>query len=156
MKVKSKFKSKFISSIILFSGSTIVVAIAALINLSITPLSVAQTGTQSNPLTRQGLVGQVNVATPIQIKFINKTPVILAIDTPGSETYNMDPSDSISSTLPQLPAYFFIQSAQQDMSLHYEVTVQDNQVSVQIQQANQDTPSDGALKVNRAGYIYAY
>ncbi|HEY9644057.1 MAG TPA: hypothetical protein V6C57_26430 [Coleofasciculaceae cyanobacterium] len=154
-----KVKKISISSIILFSGSIAIVAATAIFNPLIIPSSVAQPATsRANTAQpdRHGLVGQVNLSTPVQVKFMNQTPVILAIETPGSETYNINPGDNISSTIPQIPAYFFIQAAQQDMSLNYDVTVQDNQVIVQIQPVSGNTAGDGALKITRIGYIYVY
>ncbi len=67
---------------------------------------------------------------------------------------NFDPNEKISSTIPQFPAYFFIQPVQQDLSLDCNVKVRENQIIVDIQQGNRNTSTEGALMINRMGYIY--
>lgn len=134
---------------ILFFEAIGIPVVAALANLPILQPAMAQTVTQ-------GLVGAVNIALPVQIKFLNKTAVALAVESPGSVTYDIDPNGSISSTTTQFPAYFFVLPAQQDLSLDYEVSVQGNQVLVQVQQSTGNSPTDGALKINRMGYVYVY
>lgn len=113
------------------------------------PSLIAQTVTQ-------GLQGEVDIALPVKITFINKTAVALAIETPGSETVDIDPNEQVSSPISQYSAYFFVQPVQQDLSLDFNVQVQDNQITVEVQTGGGNTPTDGAVKIDRMGYIYVY
>jgi hypothetical protein len=121
----------------------------ALVNLSLTQSGMAQT-------VRQGLVGSVDVALPIKIQFINQTSVVLAVESPNSATYDINPNATISSTLTQFPVYFFVLPTQQNVGLQYQVTVQNNQITVQVQPSTDPNLTDGAIKINPMGYIYVY
>lgn len=135
--------------------TTVTVMAAAATTEPMAQQAIQQPNLMAQTVT-QGLQGEVDIALPVKITFINQTAVALAIETPGNDTFDIDPNEQMSSPISQYSAYFFVQPVQQDLSLDFDVQIQNNQITVEVQTSNSNTPSDGALKIDRMGYIYVY
>ncbi|MBD3884846.1 hypothetical protein IFO70_24220 [Phormidium tenue FACHB-886] len=125
---------------------------------SIAIIANPSVGQQIKQNTTQGVTGEVNPALPVQIKVLNETSVELSLGSPGNTTHTIDPNSSFSTKISKLPInlFVYIQTAQPDLGLNYDISVDGNQVTVQVQQVNDDTPGDGAITIRQDGTVYVY
>lgn len=146
--MKSKLTAILVKAILL--GAVSFGSIAAAANPGAAPVS-------SQNVT-QGIVGAVNPALPVQFKVLNETSAELSLGAAGNPTYMIGPSTSFSTKISKLPAnlFVYIQSAQSHFGLNYDVSVNGNQVTVQVQQVSGDTPGDGAINIRPNGAVYIY